>query len=124
MLISLFGGTANAEGQVRQLRELEHRGDEITQTALNALSRSLIPTISRDDIQTLVKRLDDVVDHIEEAGRRLYLYRLDKPTLDAQRLAAIVAAQATILAAACSHQSRGGATAGPQRDPQARERCR
>jgi uncharacterized protein Yka (UPF0111/DUF47 family) len=102
VLASLFGGDRDGEDQVRRLRELEHRGDEITHGILSALGRSLVPEINREDVRGLARGLDDFVDDIEESGSRLRLYRLEPPTQFAQRLVAIVHAQAEVLTRAVS----------------------
>lgn len=61
----------------KHLKELEHRGDDLTHDILNALNTSFITPFDREDIAFLAGRLDDVIDDIEAAGDLIVLYRLD-----------------------------------------------
>ena len=88
------------ERKVRRLRDLEHRGDEITHRIFSALNSTFVTPLDREDIQGLAGVLDDFVDDLEEAGRRLWLYRLTEPTEPARLLARILREQAGILAEA------------------------
>ena len=88
------------ERKVRRLRDLEHRGDETTHRIFSALNSTFVTPLDREDIQGLAGVLDDFVDDLEEAGRRLWLYRLTEPTEPARLLARILREQAGILAEA------------------------
>ena len=88
------------ERKVRRLRDLEHRGDEITHRIFSALNSTFVTPLDREDIQGLAGVLDDFVDDLEEAGRRLWLYRLTESTEPARLLARILREQAGILAEA------------------------
>lgn len=60
----------------RRLRELEHRGDELTRQILSALKATSSTPLDRQDVRLLAERLDDVIDALEEAGDLIVLYRL------------------------------------------------
>ena len=75
----LAGVVANGEGrdrEVRRLRDLEHRGDEITHRIFSALTSTFVTPLDREDIRSLAVEIDDLVDDAEEAGKRLLLYLL------------------------------------------------
>lgn len=95
--VALFAGERNAAERAQTLRDLEHRGDEITHAILTALSHSFVPAISPGDIRALAERLDDIVDDLTEAGHRYALYQLNPPLPPAQQLAWIVQAQSDVL---------------------------
>ncbi|MHB1033176.1 MAG: DUF47 domain-containing protein [Pirellulales bacterium] len=59
-----------------QLKELEHEADEVTHEALALLHRSFITPLERGDLRRLIMALDDVVDLIDDAGRRFALYEI------------------------------------------------
>jgi predicted phosphate transport protein (TIGR00153 family) len=67
------------EDTVRQLevKELEHRGDELTREILELLNTQYITPFDREDIYELAKAIDDVVDYIEEASDLLGLYKVE-----------------------------------------------
>jgi uncharacterized protein len=88
------------ERNVRLLRDLEHRGDEITHRIFSALNSTFVTPLDREDIRFLAAELDDLVDDAEEAGKRLLLYKLTEPKEQAKLLAQILHEQAVILAKA------------------------
>lgn len=63
-----------------RIRQLEHDGDDIAHRTLDRLDQSFITPFDREDIQTLMVRLDDVVDEIDAGAKRLALYRIAEPT--------------------------------------------
>ncbi len=65
---------------VARIRELEHEGDEIAHETYDRLDKTFLTPIDREDIEDLMKRMDDVVDEIDAAAKRLTLYRIPEPT--------------------------------------------
>lgn len=100
ILVHVVKGDGERERDVRQLRELEHRGDEITHRVFSALNSTFVTPLDREDIRTLAVELDDLVDDAEEAGKRLSLYRLTGEHESATLLARILHEQTSILAKA------------------------
>jgi predicted phosphate transport protein (TIGR00153 family) len=100
LLTDLVTGQEPADQTVERLRNLEHRGDEITHEIFTALARNLIAPLDYEDIRDLARQLDDVTDAIDDVGQRLALFRLLPATAVAQRLTRIIQAQAEIVAAA------------------------
>ena len=88
----------DTERKVRRLRDLEHTGDDITHRIYQALNSTFVTPLDRDDIRGLASMLDDFVDGMEEAGNRLWLYRLGEPTDEARLFARILVEQAELLA--------------------------
>jgi predicted phosphate transport protein (TIGR00153 family) len=107
LLSDLVTGQEPADQAVVRLRDLEHRGDEITHEIFTALARNLIAPISFDDIRALARQLDDVTDAIDDVGQRLVLYHLLPATEVAHQLARIIQAQAESLAAAVALIAHG-----------------
>lgn len=100
LLVDLVENYQDVEQKVRRLRELEHRGDEITHQVFNALNRTFVTPLDREDIRTLASSIDDFVDAIEDFGKRLWIYRIEKMTPGARSLAQIIGEQARVLAEA------------------------
>jgi predicted phosphate transport protein (TIGR00153 family) len=107
LLTDLITGQEPVDQTVARLRDLEHRGDEITHEIFTALARNLIAPLDYEDIRALARQLDDVTDAIEDAGQRLALYRLLPATAVAQRLTHIIQAQAESLVAAVALIEQG-----------------
>ena len=68
------------EDCIRQIRQLEHDGDEVTHNTLEKLDKTFLTPFDREDIHRLVMQMDDVVDEIDAASKRMILYRIDAPT--------------------------------------------
>lgn len=97
VLADMLANFEDVERKARRMRDLEHRGDEITHQVFSALNSTFVTPIDREDIRALASQLDDFVDYMEEAGRRLWLYRIDKPTDRAVLFGKILAEQAQII---------------------------
>ncbi len=97
LLLDLFQRYEDVERRTRRIRDLEHRGDEITHQLYNALNSTFVTPLDREDIHDLAGKLDDFIDYIEEVARRLRLYRIDQPTELAQLLARIICEQAVVI---------------------------
>ena len=80
VLTEVVDGGADTERRVRRLRDLEHQGDEISHRIFNALNSTFVTPLDREDIRGLTTSIDDFVDGLEEAGKRVWLYRLGAPT--------------------------------------------
>lgn len=102
-LRDLLDNYSEVERKARRVRDLEHRGDEITHQIFDALNRTFVTPLDREDITDLAGRLDDFVDTIEQAVRRIWLYRIDEPTEHAQRLARIINDQGVLIASTVPH---------------------
>lgn len=83
------------EARVEEITELEHRGDDITHEILARLHRTFITPLDREDITSLAKSIDDVMDFIDAAARAMILYKVDRPGKRAKELADVII-QATI----------------------------
>jgi len=99
-LLELIENYQDVERKVRRLRDLEHRGDEITHQIYNALNRTFVTPLDREDIAALASKIDDFVDYVEEVAKRMWLYRVDQPTEPAHLLARIIAEPAALFAEA------------------------
>jgi uncharacterized protein len=97
VLIEVLEQGNDVERKVRLLRDLEHRGDEITRQVFGALNSTFVTPMDREDIQGLAGDLDDFVDDMEEAGRRFWLYRLSVPPDPTRLFAQILSEQAELL---------------------------
>ncbi|MEO7059946.1 MAG: DUF47 family protein, partial [Lapillicoccus sp.] len=62
---------------VQRMRDLEHEADEATHQIISRVNSSFITPFDREDIHKLASRLDDCMDHMEEAADLIDLYRVD-----------------------------------------------
>jgi predicted phosphate transport protein (TIGR00153 family) len=61
------------------VKELEHRGDDLTHEIIELLNTQYITPFDREDIFQLARAIDDVVDNIENASEFLGLYKIEAP---------------------------------------------
>jgi hypothetical protein len=88
------------EERAREIKELEHAGDLCTERIYRALDRSFLTPMEPEDIHRLGGALDDVLDNLEEAAHRFWVFRIDEPTLPAKSMAKIIHESCSNVAAA------------------------
>jgi uncharacterized protein len=87
---------------VQKIKEIEHRGDDMTHRVLIKLNQTFITPFDREDIHMLASSLDDVLDFINGASDRLLTYKITQPSASAKILAGIILKQAEELKKAVS----------------------
>jgi len=83
---------ASADTIGGQLHDLEHKGDGIAHSVFEKLHRVFMPPLDREDIIAITIALDDVMDHIHEAGDAMCVYNVKEPTDVARQLATLIVA--------------------------------
>ena len=63
-------------GCIRQIRDFEHKGDEITHQIFMELSENFITPFDREDIHALTTSIDDIADFINGCASRIQLYNV------------------------------------------------
>ena len=63
-----------------RIYETERIADEIVAKILTKLHKTFIAPMDREDIFTLAKKLDDIIDCIKAAIERMDLYNIDEPS--------------------------------------------
>jgi predicted phosphate transport protein (TIGR00153 family) len=61
---------------VREIKELEQKGDEITHQIFMELSDNFITPFDREDIHALATSIDDIADNINGCASRIQLYNV------------------------------------------------
>ncbi|MCK6486342.1 MAG: DUF47 family protein [Phycisphaerae bacterium] len=61
---------------VAEIRQAERDGDQVTHDTLIKLDTTFITPFDREDIHNLMKMMDDVIDEIDAASKRLTLYQI------------------------------------------------
>jgi hypothetical protein len=63
-----------------ELRTIEHEGDALAHGLYDALDKSFVTPIDREDLHDLTSALDDILDFMEECAGLIVIYRLEKVT--------------------------------------------
>jgi uncharacterized protein len=75
-----------------EIKEAEHKCDQLTHEIIQRLNRTFVTPLDREDIFNLARSLDDVMDAIDAAAALVRLYRLDSVRVGARELARILTA--------------------------------
>lgn len=62
---------------IQEMRDIEHKNDDITHVIFVELGRNFITPFDREDIHSLATALDDVADFIYAAGKKINFYKID-----------------------------------------------
>jgi uncharacterized protein Yka (UPF0111/DUF47 family) len=81
-------GTAQAVSDAVQ--ELEHEGDRIVHEMEEALAKTFVTPIDREDLQHLSEQLDDILDLTNAAARVALLYGVEEPSAATVQLSTIL----------------------------------
>lgn len=103
LLEALLRTYTGVNARASEIREVEHRGDEISHRIGHRLEATFVTPFDREDIIALITGLDDVLDLVEEVADTFALYRIESPTAVAVQQAAIVVRQCEQLHEALQH---------------------
>ena len=93
LLKQILSDFKDVEVRVQQLKDIEHRGDEMTHNVLTKLNQTFITPFDREDIYRLASSLDDVLDFVYAAGVRLTMYKITSAPPAAAKLADLIVRQ-------------------------------
>ncbi|HZS51374.1 MAG TPA: DUF47 family protein [Bryobacterales bacterium] len=89
---AVVGDLSQLGSYVAQIRDVEHKGDEVTHEIMTRLNQTFLTPIDPEDIHRLASCLDDVLDMIDAAVGRLLLFKLKSLPPEVAALAQIVEA--------------------------------
>ena len=73
-----------------EIKEIEHKCDFLTHEVIQRLNRTFVTPLDREDIHTLARTLDDVMDAIDASATIVRLYHIDSVRPGARELARII----------------------------------
>ena len=81
----------NLPARQREIKDLEHVGDQITYETVRTLNETFVTPFDHEDISALAAGLDDILDYIEEIADTVNLYRITTIPRPASELADLLA---------------------------------
>ncbi len=84
---TMLDDLGNVEAHSRIIKDLEHKCDEVTHRTVDLLHTTFITPLDRNDIHSLISKLDDILDMLEAASQRMFLYNITKGTPELNALA-------------------------------------
>ena len=86
-MVALMTNFDDLEIRVHAIEGIEKQADKVTHATLDALHKTFITPLDRDDIHQLITRMDDILDLLEDAAQTISLYDIKTITPEAKRLA-------------------------------------
>lgn len=95
LLLAMLNDFVEVEAKAREIKDVEHRGDELTHEIYDQLNRIFVTPLDREDIAGIASALDDVLDLVEAAADDFVLYGITQPTPTAIELAGVIVSAAS-----------------------------
>jgi predicted phosphate transport protein (TIGR00153 family) len=91
LLEQALAEVGNLPTRQREIKDLEHRGDDLTHEIVRVLYQTFVTPFDREDIYELAAGLDDILDYIEEVADTTNLYGITTIPGPARELARLLA---------------------------------
>ncbi len=91
-LIDNYNNLSDAERRnaAKKIKDIEHKGDNITHGIMESLDKAFITPIDKEDIYRMATLLDDIIDLINAASVRMIIFKIVKVDSHIKTLAALV----------------------------------
>src|SRR4051795_2523858 len=93
LMKALLEDFRDVPAQVSRLKDIEHRGDDMTHALMTKLNQTFITPFDREDIHRLASSIDDVLDLLNAAGDRMMVYKITAVPAETAKLAALILQQ-------------------------------
>lgn len=90
LLSEMLANLDKAGEYAKKIKDLEHQGDKITHQTFSYLHKTWITPLDREEIHSLIKSLDDVLDFIEAASDKIALFQVRESTPEANDIAKVI----------------------------------
>jgi len=107
LLNQLFREPQRRAEHVQAIKAAEHEADGITHEIIDRLDRTFITLFDREDIHALASKLDEVVDLLDGAARRVEIFQITEVHPPAVRLSEVVVRAAAQIEDAVKHMKDG-----------------
>ena len=77
-LVEMLENYSRPSAQAEKIKDIEHKGDNMTHTLLTRLNQTFITPLDREDIHELASKIDDVLDLADAVATRLVIYRVER----------------------------------------------
>ena len=90
LLEQMFASEPPIADKAHEIKEVEHKCDFLTHEIIQRLHRTFVTPLDREDIHSLARSLDDVMDAIDASAAVVRLYQIAHVRPDARELARLV----------------------------------
>jgi uncharacterized protein len=78
------------EAQFMEIKEIEHEGDNQVHLILRALNQTFLTPIDREDIHTIAKQMDDIIDYMETTVSRFAMFNIKAASPEAKKIGDLI----------------------------------
>jgi uncharacterized protein len=100
LLVEMMEDLSKAETKSKEIYEVEQEGDMLTHEVMRRLNKTFITPLDREDIHSLISRIDDVLDLIWASADRATLFKIKDSTPEAVELSKCILSTTEIIAKA------------------------
>ena len=75
--LAMTEGVGSPASKAKEIKAFEEECDSITHRVVEKLHKVFITPLDRGDIYQLITKMDDIMDFVEAASERVWLYELD-----------------------------------------------
>jgi hypothetical protein len=100
LLHSLFGDLDHRKEIAAQIKEVEKDGDVVAARVNEKIDTSFVTPLDREDILLLAKTLDNVIDLMNGAARRVTMFNIDRPHSGARAMAEVLVRASAVIKSA------------------------
>jgi len=90
LLKTLLDNPTDSARIATEIKRVETDGDAIVHLINQRIDTSFVTPLDREDIHQLAKRLDNVIDIINGAARRVVMFRVTEPRVGGSQMAEII----------------------------------
>jgi len=94
LLEEMFASQPPLADKAHEIKEVEHKCDFLTHEIIQRLNKTFVTPMDREDIHSLARTIDDVMDAIDNAAALVPLYKIDKVRPGARELAKVISSSA------------------------------
>src|SRR3569832_1984268 len=96
----LVDGRADAQAHIAEINRREHEADDIIREVLRSGRQTFLTPFDRGAITSLIGKMDDAIDEMQDTARAIALYELTKFEFVMKRMVKIISEAAALTAQA------------------------
>ena len=99
-LEELVQGRGDPEGRIAEINRREHEADDVIREVLRSVRQTFLTPFDRGAITSLIGKMDDAIDEMQDTARAISLYELTKFEPEMKRMVKIIVEAADVTAQA------------------------
>lgn len=90
LLVDFLDDIGDLAKNIKKIKDVEHEGDKKQHEILKELNKTFITPFDREDIYSIAKGMDDIVDLIESTASRFVMLNVSSCTDEARKLSNMI----------------------------------